>query len=156
MLYKLQLVNDVGLYVHVDYPSQLINIHRLMKIYVSEIKTVCFIAFGTSLHNFYGLVLAVSVCQVVLFHLLQKLLSFFLGHCSGSGGFILTVLFLLMFRVLIHSFFLQLLNLLRPIHTQGVWFPELQYSMLCISKYLISGNMERNGRHTAAALYIFY
>lgn len=80
----------------------------------------------------------------------------FLGHCGGSGGFILTVLFLLMFRVLIHSFFLQLLNLLRPIHTQGVWFPELQYSMLCISKYLISGNMERNGRHTAAALYIFY
>lgn len=54
----------------------------------------------------------------------QQLLSFWVGHCGGSGGFILTVLFLLMFRVLIHSFFLQLLNLLRPIHTQGVWLPE--------------------------------
>ena len=143
--------------LHVDYPSQLINIHRLMKNNICfRNQNSLFYRFWYSLHNFYGLVLAVSVSQVVLFHLLQKLLSFCLGHCGGSGGFILTVLFLLMFRILIHSFFLQLLNLLRPIHTQGVWFPELQYSMLCISKYLISGHMEWNGRHTAAALYIFY
>lgn len=65
-----------------------------------------------------------------MFHLLQKLLSFFLGHCGGSGGFILTVLFLLMFRVLIHSFFLQPLNLLRPIHTHKEYGSQ-NYSTVC-------------------------